>query len=320
MEGEKRHMRIDGYNVPVDIEGELTAMDWGQSARRYPGKIHACSPFREESTPSFVVFFDHRNWVDRGFARPGYEKGDFFTLLAYLQGTDRENVKRYLIQKYLAIDVEGLTLDLRLTREPPTYPVLDTVMLENLQPSEYLAGRGIDYETQARYRAGYHAFKRAAALPWFDEKGNLVNVKYRSVDEKAFRCVDGGQALSGHLFGYTQTLQANTLHITEAEIDTLYLAAHGYASVAMGTAHMSAIQENLILKHPAKAVIIATDSDKAGEKCARDMARRLGGFKSPERVVFPDGCKDVNDIRPQTLQTAIPPFFIAGMPVEKVSA
>ncbi len=313
-------MRIDGYNVPVDIEGELTTIDWGINARFYPGKIHACSPFRNEGTPSFVVFLDQGNWVDRGLAKPGYEKGDLITLLAYLQGTDRENVKRYLIRKYLAIDVEGLTLDLKLTLEKPAYPVLDTAVLDNLHPSDYLAGRGIDYETQARYRVGYHAFKKAAVLPWFDEKGNLVNVKYRSVEGKTFWCADGGQSLSGHLFGYAQTLQADTLHITEAEIDTLYLAAHGYASVALGTAHMSAIQENLILKHPAKTVIIATDSDKAGEKCARDIARRLGGFKALERVVFPEGCKDVNDIRPLTLQTAIPPFFISGMPVEKVSA
>ena len=149
---------------------------------------------------------------------------------AYLKGTDRENTKRYLIRKYLAVDPDGLSLDLKLTLEPPAYPVLDPSMLDNLQPCEYLAGRGIDYETQARYRVGYHTHKRAAVLPWFDTEGRLVNVKYRSVEGKAFRCADGRQALSNHLFGYTETLHADTLLITEAEIDTLYLATHGYAS------------------------------------------------------------------------------------------
>jgi len=154
-----------------------------------------------------------------------------------------------------------------------------------------------------------HAHKRAAVLPWFDTEGRLVNVKYRSVEGKAFRCADGGQALSNHLFGYAETLHADTLYITEAEIDTLYLATRGYASVALGTAHLSSIQENLILKHPAKSVIVATDADKAGEKAARDIAKRLGGYKDVFRLNIPDGCKDVNDIKPLRVEYRAEPVF-----------
>jgi DNA primase len=306
-------MRIDGYNVPVDIEAELDGVDWGHNARRYPDKIHACCPFRDESTPSFVVFLDKGNWVDMGFARPGYEKGDFITLLAYLKGTDREAISRYLIRKYMALDVEGLALKLKLTLTPSPYPIMDSAVLDNLHPCEYLFRRGIDYKTQERFRVGYHAFKKAAVLPWFDTKGNLVNVKYRAVEGKAFQCADGGQHLNGHLFGWAQSLGTDRLFVTEAEIDSLYLAANGYTSVALGTAHLSPAQEKLIIKHPAKTLIIATDSDKAGEKCANDIARRLGGYKVVERFQFPDNCKDVNDVKPLTVKTAIPQFFLDGV-------
>ena len=291
-------MRIREFMVPVNIEGELSAFDWGKHARFYPGKIHACSPFRDEETPSFVVFLDKGNFVDRGFAREGYEKGDFITLLAYLRGSDRANTELYLIRKYLAVDPNGLTLNLRLTLAPPPYPVLDIHMLDNVGPSNYLAFRGIDKDTQARYKAGYHAFSKAAVLPWFDVKGNLVNVKFRSTTRKKFWCPDGGQEIRNHLFGWQQSMTGDDLFITEAEIDALYLASKGHNAVALGTAHMSPMQENLILKHPVKRLIIATDNDPAGEKAAKDIAKRLGGYKDVCRLQFPSKCKDVNDIKP----------------------
>jgi len=194
----------------VDIAGELAAFDWGINARYYPGKIHARCPFRDESTPSFVVFLYKGNWVDRGFARPGYEKGDFLTLLAFLKGTDRENTKRYLIRKYLAVDPEGLTLDLKLTLEPPAYPVLDMAMLDNLQPCEYLAGRGIDYGIQARYRVGYPRpqagggtpvvrYRRAAGerqIPVRRGKGLPMRRRRAGIEQSPFRVC--GNFTRGH--------------------------------------------------------------------------------------------------------------------------
>ncbi len=296
-------MRIRGYLVPVDIEAELDAFDWGKHARRYPGKIHACSPFRDEETPSFVVFLDRGNWVDRGFAREGYERGNFLTLLAYLRGSDIPNTELYLIRKYLAVDPDGLKLSLKLTLEKPAYPVLDTHMLDNLGASEYLAFRGVSKATQARYKVGYHAFSKAVALPWFDTKGNLVNVKFRSTLRKNFWCPDGGQEIRYHLFGWEQSLHAEEIFITEAEIDTLYLASNGHAAVALGTSHMSPEQENLIIKHPVKRVIVATDNDLAGEKAAKDIVKRLGGYKDVCRFVFPKNCKDVNDVKPLKVRT-----------------
>ena len=296
-------MRIREFIVPVDIEAELDAFDWGKNARRYPGKIHACSPFRDEETPSFVVFLDKGNWVDRGFAREGYESGNFITLLAYMRGSDIPNTELYLIRKYLSVDPNGLTLSLKLTLDPPPYPILDPAMLDNVGASEYLAYRGVSKATQARYKAGYHAFSKAAVLPWFDTRGKLVNVKFRSTTRKKFWCPEGGQEIRYHLFGWAQSLEHDTLYITEAEIDALYLASNGYGAVALGTAHMSPEQEILTKKHPAKTLVICTDNDPAGEKAAKDIAKRLGGYKDICRLCFPEKCKDVNDIKPLKVHT-----------------
>jgi hypothetical protein len=296
-------LRIREFSVPVDIDAELTSFEWGKHARFYPGKIHACSPFRDEETPSFVVFLDKGNWVDRGFAREGYERGNFLTLLAYLRGSDVPNTELYLIRKYLAVDPNVLTLSLKLTLAPPPYPILDPSMLDNLGASEYLAFRGISKATQARYRVGYHAFSKAVALPWFDTKGNLVNVKFRSTTRKKFWCPEGGQEIRYHLFGWRHSLEAETLHITEAEIDALYLASNEFDAVALGTSHMSPEQERLLLQHPAKRLVICTDNDAAGEKAAQDISKRLGGYKSICRFLFPKKCKDVNDVKPLKVHT-----------------
>lgn len=292
-------MLIQGYNVPVNVCRELQEFDWGTRCRWYPEKLHACSPFRQEDTPSFVVFFDHGNWVDRGFARAGYEKGNFVTLLAYLRGEDKPTTERHLLRKYLAVDVDGVSLDLRLILHPPVDEPLDAAVLDHVQPSEYLLGRGISHEVQRQFGAGHHPFLNAAVLPWWDRDGGLANVKYRAVDAKRFWFAKKHMRMDQHLFGALQCRGVeDDLYVVEGEIDALYLHSNGLAAVALGTAHMSEKQEKMLIQHPAKRIIIATDADAAGRKCAADIARRLGGYKEIGHFLHPEGCKDINDIRP----------------------
>ena len=293
-------MTIQGRKVFVDIRAEIEPfMDRFHNVREHEDKISMSSPFRFDRDPSFVLFLDRGIWVDLGVTETGMDKGPFTVLLAHLHGTDVPAIERYLLKKYLAFDTDGVKLDLRL-RMGNDYLTIDPAMLDTLQPSKYLAGRGIGYDTQRRFMAGENAFTGRVYLPYFDTAGRLVNVKMRSITEKVFRCLDEGQPVNNHLFGWAQSANQSDLYVTEAEIDAMYLTGCGFPAVALGTAHMSDAQKALLIRHSAGVIVAATDNDKAGEKCARQLAKALSGYKIVRRAFYPDGAKDVNEIRPLT--------------------
>ena len=228
-------------------------------------------------------------------------------------GTDSETAKRYLLKKYLAIDPDTVSLHLKLELEPPAYPILDAGRTSRPPFDFRLFERArIYYQTQRAFHAGYHPAKNAVALPWFDYNGELVAVKYRSVEGKSFVCADGGQKVHHHIFGYPQSLGARVLYVTEAEIDAMYMVENGFNAVALGTAHMSDEQRDLLIRHPAHTIIIATDNDAAGHKCAARMTKALTGYKNVGRVIFPGWRKGYERYPAPRFPNVHPPDFEHG--------
>src|SRR5690606_28011578 len=98
-------MEINGVpDVPVDVRTELESYEW-ERPRWLDEKLIACSPFRQDSTPSFYVWlrdvpeFNARAgyWGDSGGVE--YQRGNFVTLLAYLRGETEDETARYLLDK-----------------------------------------------------------------------------------------------------------------------------------------------------------------------------------------------------------------------------
>jgi twinkle protein len=163
------------------------------------------------------------------------------------------------------------------------------------------ATRGISIETVKAFKIGLQIDRdggRWLTIPHY-EKGKLINIKSRSLPpaKKDFRRVKDCRSI---LFN-SDAIEAHgdEVYIAEGELDALTLIDQGMKNaVGITTGAGSFDPEWIDQLQPVKKIILCYDPDEAGQKGAREAARRLG-YNRCFNVVLPDG-QDVND------------FFTAG--------
>jgi len=271
-------------------------------------KLQACSPFREEHTPSFAVNLDNGTWIDSGAMDGDWFKGNFTKLLAFLMGVTYEEAETYLIEKYRLIldDVDALTLNIQLeATESYRELSLDDLKMFAFRNS-YLTDRGISEQVQRSFKIGYDNKSKAVVIPWFDKDGNLINIKFRNTVNKVFWYLKGGQPIKQHIYGlhFIYKMKLNRAFVVESETDALYLWSHGIPAIALGSASLSTKQEDLIINSPIEELVLAFDKDDAGNRAKETVGNLFMGKKRLYVMPIPDGCKDINDIQSSKLITA----------------
>ena len=140
------------------------------------------------------------------------------------------------------------------------------------------------------------------AFPYV-KAGQVVNVKYRAVAQKAFRQESGAEKVL-----YRQDhIQKSVVYICEGEIDALSLVVAGLDSVVSVPDGAPAVTtKNYAAKFTyldqdpdpfdgVEKIVLAVDADEPGQVLQRELARRLGTDRC-WFVEWPDGCKDANDV------------------------
>ena len=142
---------------------------------------------------------------------------------------------------------------------------------------------------------------QAVMFPYFRD-GECVNFKYRAISEKLFRLHTGAERV---LYGYDDMV--DSVIIVEGEMDKLACAVAGHwscVSVPDGAPSVSTKEYSSKFDFLESAkekldkvfkFVIAVDSDAPGQKLEEELARRLGRERCL-RVVWPEGCKDANDV------------------------
>ncbi|HOG07202.1 MAG TPA: toprim domain-containing protein [Syntrophales bacterium] len=156
--------------------------------------------------------------------------------------------------------------------------------------------RGIAIETVKRFKVGLDVDRdgsRWLTIPHY-EKGKLINIKSRSLPpaKKTFLRVKDCRSI---LFN-ADAIQGNRdeILITEGEIDALTLITHGIENVVAATNGAGSFDPSWIDQLQAvKKIIICYDPDEAGQKGARELARRLG-YERCFNAALPEDL-DVND-------------------------
>jgi twinkle protein len=191
------------------------------------------------------------------------------------------------------------------------------------EPSPWLLrwfkGRGISEATIQRnhiwalrkYIPALGAEVDCIAFPYFRD-GELVNIKFRALDQKAFAQVKGAESI---LYGLDDAADSKSVIIVEGEPDKLALEEAGIrnaVSVPDGApAGLKASESDpedgkfAFLANCAEhlerldRIILAVDNDGPGLALAEELARRLGKERC-WRVRWPDSgdvrCKDANDV------------------------
>jgi twinkle protein len=180
-------------------------------------------------------------------------------------------------------------------REEKTYkrPARPQCQTPKSKVRDWLLSRGIEERTIAAFKVGEQVRDGAvfAVLPYLRD-GELVNVKYRNVDEKRDMRQEAGAEPC--LFGWHLIEpRSRTVAITEGEIDamTLWQAGIPALSVNAGAGNHQWIESDWERLERFSEILVAFDDDEAGEKGAKEVIRRLGVARC-KRLKFP--AKDAN--------------------------
>jgi DNA primase len=287
------------YDLPVDVLEEINYYDWNR-ARPKEDEMVACSPFRDEDSPSFSINLETGLWRDFG-ATGEFGQGNLITLLSFLRNDTHIEVEDYLLEKYGIdlTDVDKLELNFDLNFDVKTEINIDIETYKKYAfRSPYLATRGITEKIQKAFKIGYDKRNKAVAFPWFDVKGNIINIKFRSTENKRFFYYPTGQAIRNHIYGmhFIYRGDIKKVYIVESEIDALFLWSNGFPAVALGGSNISEKQKQLLLRCPANEFVLATDNDKIGKEIRKKLTDILIGYKELSELVLPNGVKDVNEL------------------------
>ena len=303
-------LRIHGRTIDVDIERELGEFSWSRATWK-TDRLIACSPFRYDSSPSFYVYLEDTptatagSWGDSGGVGD-YRKGHFVTLLSFLRQETEQETFEYLLSQYSTeYDYEvAKTLDFSRLKKPYVESVsLDKTISEMLQygvpGSNYLQKRGIIPAVQKLARV-FEPNQYTVAIPWFNPRGELVNVKYRRTDSKVFFYEKGGQPIRELLWGIdiVHSRAVTRAVLVEAEIDAMYIMSHcSIAAIAVGTSKLSSEKVELIARSPIEELIVLGDNDDAGRELVEQTTRLLPVSLRLKIADLPSRYKDANDVK-----------------------
>lgn len=177
--------------------------------------------------------------------------------------------------------------------KPEDIEAFHRALFSDYEALRYLDSRGISTASINRFKLGVRRKegKRWLSIPHLSGS-EWANVKYRSLPpaEKAFEREFGCRSV---LFNSNAVGRFEELIITEGELDAITLLQHGFENVVGATGGAGSFDAAWILElERAKKIFLCYDSDEAGQKGARSVARRLG-YNRCWNVVLP--AKDANE-------------------------
>lgn len=179
----------------------------------------------------------------------------------------------------------------------------------------WLESRGLDAGLCAD-QLGLTSFGARDGHEWltipYERGGKRTNRKFRRMDEKQWRQDAGGEQMLWRVDCLTDAgLADEPLIITEGEFDAIAAIQAGFwrtVSVPTGapsqpvagqeTQKYAYLDADLQALDAIKTIIVASDTDGAGRALLSDLSALLGKARC-KFVIYPHGCKDLNEVLQQ---------------------
>jgi len=185
------------------------------------------------------------------------------------------------------------------------YRKLPSKPIESKPPAvAYMRSRGISEEITKRYQITVKTDQpNILVFPFYDEKGEMVYVKYRKTDFQKGRdqnkewCEASCRPI---LFGMDQCdMEHKTLVMTEGQIDSLSVAESGIknaVSVPNGKNGFTWVPHCWDWLTKFETLIVFGDFERGSMSLLEDMRRRFPGQVRAVRQEDYRGCKDANEL------------------------
>jgi len=283
--------------------------------RRLGKDYEANCPFHEDTRPSFQVFEKDGMWMWKcqsggcgvGNVVQFVERFDHIAFAAAMRkvedeiGSSWENNRQQVETTFR--EFGGQTAE-KIVYSLEQYAKLETALLKSPAAREWLlTKRGITFETAQRLHFGFRqdlgkiagqdsriADKGWIAIPCI-VGGKVVSIEYRSIVEKDFRRQPG---MNTALMGADGLDPFDVILVTEGKFDAAVLEQAGFRAVSLPNASTKLTPEMRDQLKAAGTIILAGDSDPAGEAAMGKLWAELQD--NTYLLKWPDGCKDANDL------------------------
>lgn len=170
------------------------------------------------------------------------------------------------------------------------------------------------------YLPGTREETLSMAFPYY-KNGELVNVKYRDANKNMAQEKDPEPCL----WNLDAIKEAQTVYITEGEIDALTLVECGFktaVSVDKGAPQpddehvdkkLECVTRHIETLKGAEWVVICSDKDEPGQRLEKELLRLLGPSKC-KICLYPDGCKDINEVLTKCGRKAVVDAVLGAKP------
>lgn len=213
-------------------------------------------------------------------------------------GNECGNVKQYSQQyksgKHIAGNFDGYVTEEELDKYRYFHP--------------YILNRGISEKIVELFDIGWDSKLDAITFPNLDKNGNCLFIARRSVKTKFFQYPKDVQK---ELYGIYQLYQLDPfpseVYVCESMIDCLYLWTFDIPACAMNGLG-NEIQFKQLRELPCRQIVLATDSDEAGQSARQRIRMNMQNTKIIKEVVLPKGRKDINECSATEIQNLVTVF------------
>lgn len=159
----------------------------------------------------------------------------------------------------------------------------------------YILKRGVSEKVVELFDIGWDSKLDAITFPNLDKNGNCLFIARRSVKTKFFQYPKDVQK---ELYGIYQLYQLHPfpreVYVCESMIDCLYLWTFNIPACAMNGLG-NEIQFKQLRELPCRQIVLATDSDEAGQSAKQRIRTNIQNTKIIKEVLLPNGRKDINE-------------------------
>lgn len=263
--------------------------------KKITGGYEAKCPFHDEKTASFKISQSKQIFKCFGCG----ESGDAIDFVMKFRKITYPQAIKVLAEKY-HVNLGEIETKQRTYVRPIPKPLNISE-----QAIQWFKERGISKQTLDRAKVTTckewmpKAQTETEAICFnYYNKGELINIKYRA-DGKDFKLCKDAELI---FYNLDSMSGRDCVAIVEGEVDCLSLIEAGIVSAISvpngavnGTQRLDYLDNCWQYFTDKKTIVIMTDNDSNGILLRDELARRLGTERC-YKVIYPDGCKDANDV------------------------